>query len=459
METKIVSRSTRALIQLDRAMPRRDALRHLAALAISIASGGLTAKTALAASPYASPPSDGPGFSMRVATTYAGAEPLAKPFTKVLNEFQRDYPNIKLIHEATPGFDHQTKIKLDALSDRLPDVFTFWRLDPSYGLDQIAEAGRLADLTAWSQNDPFFKGLFDDSSWDTATRKGVVYGIPAQMFYIWLLVNRKILDRAKVPVPTTWDELVAAGPRLRAAGEIPWSINNGNDSMAARVYNYVMSRCLGNERAVRIHGGLEPADSPDMIRASTLVQQLLGGNIPSDGITLSSDLVYAKYTNTEKAAFLIDASFRLFEIDPKIAGDLQVLNFPAIPDGVQHDFRVERDLTSLWYASSKQYADAARRPYIQEFIRRMTNRQTARYFTETAKVQMPQLDLEVDPAAVGQLSVETLKAALAAPGNKWVPKLMKPAQRTRYEPLMSEFIEGKYTPQEYVAKFAEIMRS
>jgi ABC-type glycerol-3-phosphate transport system substrate-binding protein len=423
-----------------------------------MAGGGMPTKQAFAQTQYLPPPSNGPGFSMRVATTYAGADHMAKPFATVLKQFQADYPNIKLVHEATPGFDHQTKIKLDALSDRLPDVFSFWRLDPSYGLDQIADAGRLADLTSWSRDDPVFKGLFDETSWSTATRNDEVYGIPAQMFYIWFFANKKVLERAKIPVPNTWEEFVAAGPRLVAAGEIPWSINNGNDSMAARVYNYVMSRCLGNERAVRIHGGLEPINTPDMVRASTLVQQLLTGNIPSDGITLSSDLVYAKYTNPERAAFLIDGSFRLSAIDPKIAGDLQVLNFPLVPNGAQNEFRVERDLTSLWYASSKQYADDVRRPYIQEFIRRVTSRKTAGYFTETAKVPMPQLDLDVSAAAVGQLSVETMKTALALPGNKWVPKLMKPAQRTRYEPLMSEFIEGKYTPQQYVAKLAEIMQ-
>lgn len=437
---------------------RRDALKQLggaAALAVGVSASGRAAFAQ--ADKYAPPPANGPRFTMRVATTYAGASSMAKPIAEIFKKFQEDYPGIRIAHEATPGFDHQTKIKLDATSNRLPDVFAFWRLDPSYGLDQMADAGRVADLTEWRKNDPFFNGLFDDTSWSTATRNGVVYGVPTQVFYIWFLANKAVFERAKVAIPKTWDEFVAAGPALKAAGEIPWGINNGNDSMVARVYNYVMSRYLGNERAVSIHGGLEPVNVPEMVQAATLVQKLLTGNIPSDAITTSSDLVYAKYTNTQRAALVMDGSFRLSSIDPKIADNFVVLDFPLVPGGVQKEFNVERDLTTLWYASSKQYADEERRPYIQELIRRLTSRQTGKFFLETAKTAQPQLNMGADPAILGRLSVETSERAFAVPGNKWVPKLQTPEKRTRFEPLLSEFVEGKYTPQQYVERLAAIL--
>lgn len=436
---------------------RRGALKRFG-LAAALASGvALCSGIAMAqADAYAPPPADGPKLTLRVATTYAGANSMAAPFEEILAQFQRDYPNITISHEATPGVDHQTKIKLDGTSNRLPDVFAYWRLDPAYGLDQMADAGLIADLTEWKNNDPFFEGLFDPSSWNTATRDGKVYGVPTQAFYIWFLANKAVFERAGIEIPTTWEEFVAAGPALREAGEMPWGINNGRDSMVARVYNHVMSRYLGNERAVNIHGGLEPANVPEMVEAAAFVQELLTGNLPEDAISTSNDQVYAKYINTQRAALMIDGSFRISMIDPAIEDNLVVIDFPIVPGGVQTEHSVERDLASLWYASAARYNDDERRPYIQELIRRLTSREAGTVFMEQAKTTQPQLGIG-NPDVVGRLVVETSERAFSAPGNRWVPRLMKPEHSARFEPLLSEFVSGMYTPEEYVEKLSAIL--
>ena len=107
-------------------------------------------------------------LALRFVTNYAGVHPMAKVVRAVLGEFTADFPTISVAVEETPGNDHQTKIKLDASSDRMPDVFNYWRLDPGFGLDQIARAGKLADLTDWTKSDPAFQNLFDDYSWKTS---------------------------------------------------------------------------------------------------------------------------------------------------------------------------------------------------------------------------------------------------------------------------------------------------
>ncbi len=436
---------------------RRGALRQIG-LVTALASGlGLWGGTAIAQSDtYAPPPADGPQLTLRIATTYAGANSMAAPFDEIIAQFEQDYPNVKVAHEATPGVDHQTKIKLDGSSNRLPDVFAYWRLDPAYGLDQMADAGLVADLSAWKAEDPFFEGLFDESSWNTATRDDKVYGVPTQAFYIWFLANTAVFERAGVEIPSTWDEFVAVGPALKAAGEMPWGINNGRDSMVARVYNHVMSRYLGNERAVNIHGGLEPANVPEMVEAATFVQELLVGNLPEDAISTTNDQVYAKYINTQRAALMIDGSFRIAGIDPAIHDNLVVIDFPIVPGGVQTQHSVERDLASLWYASAARYADEQRRPYIQELIRRLTSREAGALFMEKANTTQPQLGIG-NPDVVGRLVVETSERAFSVPGNRWVSRLMKPEHGARFEPLLSEFVDGQYTPAEYVERLAAIL--
>src|SRR5271167_774639 len=197
---------------------------------------GLLAATLATALPFAHaraaapPPPPAQPLTLRFATNFAGVHPMAKVVHGIIDDFTHDYPTITVKIEETPGNDHQTKIKLDASSDRLPDLFNYWRLDPGFGLDQIARAGKLADLTAWTHNDPFFNGLYDAYSWRTATLDEKVWGVPINMFYVEFLANKTVFDRAGVAIPTDWPSLLDAVKALKAKGELPWAISIGKDS-------------------------------------------------------------------------------------------------------------------------------------------------------------------------------------------------------------------------------------
>src|SRR5690606_18435782 len=209
---------------------RRPFLKLGMAGAMAFVLAGVSALPILAQDEFAPPPADGPQINLRLATNAVGVSPMATILPEIIAQFEADYPNVSVAYEGTPGNDHQTKIKLDASSNRLPDLFSYWRMDPSFGLDQIVDSGRIADLTEWAENDPAFEDLFDESSWNTATREGVIRGIPFQMFYVYFGANPTVFERAGVDMPETWEELVAATDALQAAGEIPWGISIGRDS-------------------------------------------------------------------------------------------------------------------------------------------------------------------------------------------------------------------------------------
>ncbi len=415
---------------------------------------------AFAALPFAAraaaPPAPAQPFTLRFATNYAGVHPMAKVVRGLIDDFRKDYPAITVAIEETPGNDHQTKIKLDASSDRMPDVFNYWRLDPGFGLDQIARAGKVADLTEWTKADPAFQNLFDDYSWKTATLDGKTYGVPAIMFYVEFLANRAVFARAGVPVPTDWDSLLSAVRALKAKGELPWAISIGNDSQGGRIYNYVVNRTVGNPRALRMHSGQEPINVPEMVRAATMLRDLVVGFTPADAISINNDAVYAKYVNSGRGALMIDGSWVTPTIKPEVLESIDVLAFPLLPGGAQTERNVERDLTSLWYAGAKPMADAARRPYIQELIRRLSSREAEKHYAEDAKQQIPALGVNVDESKYGRVALAAQTMALSVPANKWIPSVLKPSQRSKFEPLLGEFLSGDHTPEAFVARLATI---
>src|SRR3954470_19601762 len=104
------------------------------------------------------------------------------------------------------------------------------------------------------------------------------------MFYVEFLANKAVFGRAGVPIPTDWDSLLGGVKALKQKGELPWAISIGNDSAGGRVYNHVVNRCAGNQRAMRMHAGLEPIDVPEMVHAATLLRDLVVGYTPADAI-------------------------------------------------------------------------------------------------------------------------------------------------------------------------------
>ena len=429
-------------------------LRMVGALALALA--GASSLPATAQNAYGPPPAGGPKVSLRLATNAVGVAPMAKVLPQLIKKFEADYPNVSVAYEGTPGNDHQTKIKLDASSNRLPDLFSYWRMDPSFGLDQIVDAGRIADLTEWTRNDPAFKGMFDDSSWATATRNGAVRGVPFQMFYVYFGANPTVFKRAGVDVPKNWQELLAATTALKAAGEIPWGISIGRDSQGGRIYNLVVNRLIGNERALRMHSGQEPINVPEMVEAARLVAELVVGKTPADAIAIDNNAAYAKYVNDNRGAMWVDGSFALGQLSDPIRNSLVPLDFPLIPGGVEKEFRTERDLTSLWYVNARSYQDDVKRPYIQELIRRLTSRDAAKLYAEQAKSPVPNIGVDIDPEAVGPAAVVTQQKALSAPANKWIPTVMTPDARAKFEPVLSEFLAGRHTPEDFVKRLGVI---
>jgi raffinose/stachyose/melibiose transport system substrate-binding protein len=430
-----------------------------------LAAGGLLVAgigAAWAEDSFAPPPTGQAGakhVALRFATGYAGMRPMTQPVRAIIDQYRKDYPNVSVAIEESPGDAQMTRIKIDASSDRLPDLFNYWRLDPGFGLDQIARAGKLADLTAWTRNDPFFDGLYDAYSWRTATLDGKVWGVPINMFYVEFLANKTVFDRAGVAIPTDWPTLLEAVKALKGGGEIPWAISIGKDSEGGRIYNAVVNRMIGNPRALRMHAGTEPIDVPEMVRAAELLHELVVGYVPQDAIAIGNDSVYAKYVNNNRGALIMDGAWVTPVIKPEIQANMVVLSFPLVPGGASTDKSAERDLTSLWYVSAKAMADADRRPYVQELVRRLSSRAAAKTYAEEAKMPIAALGVQVDPAKYGKLAWAAQTQAMNTPADKWIPSVMTPTRRAQFEPLLGEFLSGKYEPKVFVANLGQIFAS
>ena len=88
--------------------------------------------------------------------------------------------------------------------------------------EELIESGLLRDITSIARSEGWDDVVKPSGLLDACTVDGRIYCAPVNIHsWNWLWVSHKAFQDAGVPVPTNWDEFVAAAPRLEAAGKVP----------------------------------------------------------------------------------------------------------------------------------------------------------------------------------------------------------------------------------------------
>lgn len=133
---------------------------------------------------------------------------------QLVKAFNTKYPNVKVSISLATFDQFFTKLKTQASSDNLPDVF--WMNGPNFQLfasnDQLAGLDKLFEA---KQLDP---ANYPKAMNDLYTLDGKQYGVPKDFDTIALWYNKKLFADAGVAPPTeswTWDDYKKAAAQLK----------------------------------------------------------------------------------------------------------------------------------------------------------------------------------------------------------------------------------------------------
>jgi ABC-type glycerol-3-phosphate transport system substrate-binding protein len=341
----------------------------------------------------------------------------------VLEQFQKDYPNVVLEIEEYPGNDLIQAITTAIQGNNCPDVFTYWRPEKRWDFDKFTSVGAIADLTEL-KNDAYYQGMFPDYAWRTASLDGKVVGIPRQNFYTAFLINKEIFQKEGIEPPTDWERLVAATQKLNQKGYIVWATDTAEKlDDASRVFNAVIEAHLGNERGLSLMAGKESWTSPDVIEAlNYFLQVVKKGYAPDDSSALDANTVISKYLVTGRAGMIIQNAGQVWTNIPFAdRAKFEAYPIPLTPTSKNQDkvFN-ELDLTNLLYVSSKAWGDPVKKPIITDLLKRLSSRETARLSTENDGHIVPHLGITPDALKVSPVQTKAADIAYNAKGYKWM---------------------------------------
>lgn len=390
----------------------------------------------------------------QITTSNNGTTPV---FKQLVSEFEKQNPGVHIQLEEAQGTALQPLIQLGFASHNVPDVFNFWRPQPAFNMNNYIASGELGNLTSLAQATAV-KGEFPSSAWQTATVNGKVWGLPLTNFSVPFIVNKAVFAKAGLPLPTTWQLLVSDVPKLKAKGFIPWTVSTeATDQSDDRVLDYVLDRTLGNQAALNLFRGKGSFTSPQVEKALADYLSISTGYGPPDASSLDDNAAIAKYYNTGKSAMILTNS----GYSPTIAGSAaqtsEVLPFPVIPGGVETAPHMEKDLTTLMYASTAALKDPVKGPLVKKFLTLATSPQTEQSLANNDVLAAARA-VKVDATKAGQLFAGIQQATSAESGDKWLGNARTPSQQQSFYPLMAETWTSSFTASSFASQLQNMFQ-
>lgn len=144
----------------------------------------------------------------------------------VAADFQKKYPKVKvnLVGDRS-GDKHYTALSNAVSAEKgVPDVAQV----EYFAVNQYALAKGLTDLAPFGAAE--LKDKYTPGPWNAVSEGDAVYGLPMDSGPMAMFYNKRVFDKYKIEVPTTWDEFVDAARDLHKADPKVYIANDAGDA-------------------------------------------------------------------------------------------------------------------------------------------------------------------------------------------------------------------------------------
>lgn len=232
--------------------------------------------------------------------------------TKAVTSFLKTNPgfNVKIIQEqcdATTPFN--TLLQSSETAGTTPDIGQL------YVGGQVIQNGKYLVNLRSALGADYINSL---SGWKYVTdgygtkTNGAIYGVPfGQGYWYSVYYNKAMLAKAGItnPAPATWDDLLALGRQVKAAGMTPFSIGEKEGYVGAWTQDALISGLVGDDGVLQMYNGKASLNSPTLTKPYNAWHQLFAEGLTNpDAPSLPQATGTANFA-AGKTAMTITAGF------------------------------------------------------------------------------------------------------------------------------------------------------
>ncbi|GAB7525901.1 ABC transporter substrate-binding protein [Paraburkholderia sp. 2C] len=266
--------------------------------------------------------------TMTINIAFKGASQRAV-WQQILDEFRKAHPNVDV--KASFIDEEAYKVQLPGwLTTVAPDVVNWHNGER---MAYYARRGLLEDLSGdWKKNG--WDGMYASTK-EASTVEGKQYAAPT-VYYSWGMFYRKdLFQKAGIASePKTWDQLLDACRKLKAAGITPFAVGGRDAWTLAGWFDYLDLRINGNAFHQKLMAGDVPYTDPRVKKVYTTWKQLLDDHDFIDN-SLSYDLDAAQpFLFQGKAAMMLMGTFITGGFPANVKPQMGYFQFPIIDANV-----------------------------------------------------------------------------------------------------------------------------
>ncbi|MFZ5368152.1 MAG: extracellular solute-binding protein [Spirochaetota bacterium] len=188
---------------------------------------------------------------------------------QIIADFEKANPNVKIDLVMLENEAFKQKVQVAVQAGTPPDLFHSWG---GGVMVEYAKAGALKDITSFVQSE--LTSTIGKGALEVYGYEGKFYGAPYDMGAVGLWYNKDAFAKAGVSVPKTWDDLLAAVPKLKAAGYVPIALGAGDRWPAHFWWVYLAMRLGGKDAFDKAYSGKVSFKDEPFVKAGELLLQL-----------------------------------------------------------------------------------------------------------------------------------------------------------------------------------------
>ncbi|CAH8772324.1 ABC transporter substrate-binding protein [Paenibacillus dendritiformis] len=234
-----------------------------------------------------------------------------RAYKDIVAAFEEENPDIE-VDLQFPGSEHDNILKVKMAANEMPDIFD------THGWAQVRYGNYLADL----RDEPWVPQLTDTIKDVVTDKDGKVYALVLSEAKDGFTYNADLLERLNIPVPSTFDELMAAADKIvkETNGEtVPFHFSGIDDWTIGQYFDLMATPLLispeQNEKEALLNGTF------DWTKWTPLPEKFQ--EMHKKGY-INKDVITAKYSDASRQ--FAEGKVAFVMVNPSFAEEVRKMN-------------------------------------------------------------------------------------------------------------------------------------
>lgn len=384
---------------------------------------------------------------LSVTTTYAGEDTNAQNYKDAVAAWESKTGNKVDDSSATSDETFKSRITTDFETGSEPDVLFFFN-----GVDsnQFVEQGKVVSVDEIRKEYPDYASNMKDDMLGASPVDRKNYSIPVNGFWEGMFVNKEVLKKAGVDVPTkdtTWDEFLQMCEKIKKAGYTPIAaslLEIPHYWFEYSIYNFD-SPTTHNTVPAKVDDAAGKAWVSGLEDIKTLYEK---GYFPANTLTAKDDETFQLFTN-DKAAFLCDGSWKVGGIESAVK-DPENYTVTYVPGkGDRKSTDIIGGISMGYYITKKAWDDPEKRAAAVDFVEYMTSDEMVSKFAGTGVTALKNGTTPADNMTALSKDAVTFSAGVTAISPAVQDNLSEAVRKPIFGE-MSSIVQGKTAAKDAV---------